>query len=233
MHESNKSPEKIVHESTKSPKKLETAAVVVSTAIIKLVEPVDDTVVAEKLPSKSGVFLRLKKRSRGSRKSSDVGSKFSPSNVRKPQLSHQGVIFREVPVPVSPLSKKRRAEDVANHISKKKKRQRKLKLNSILQSQADLGSNSSVTHLDVDNMLKTFEGKVVSKVSGMVRDSEIRLLERIDHNDQNDELRVNSLNSMFKEEVKEFKNVVKERHVLFVQDVKKVREDVNLQIQEL
>ncbi|CAH1448722.1 unnamed protein product [Lactuca virosa] len=126
VHESKKSLEKIVHESTKSPKKPEMAEVNVSTVVIKPVEPVDDTVVAEKIPSKTGVFRRLKKRSRGSRKSSDGGSKFSPSNVRKPQLSHQGVIFREVPALVSPLSKKRRAEDVAKHISKKKKRQRKL-----------------------------------------------------------------------------------------------------------
>ncbi|CAH1428483.1 unnamed protein product [Lactuca virosa] len=82
-------------------------------------------------------------------------------------------------------------------------------------------------------MLKTFEAKVVSKVCGMVRDSEIRLLEKVDHNDQNNELRVNSLTSMFRGEVNEFKHLVKERHVLFVQDVKKVREDVNLQLQEL
>ncbi|CAH1446808.1 unnamed protein product [Lactuca virosa] len=116
MHESKKSPEKIVHGSTKSPKKPETAEVNVSTVVIELVEPVDDAVVAEKIPSKSGVFRRLKKRTRGSRKS-------SPSNVRKPQLSHQGFIFREVPAPVSPLSKKRRAEDVAKHISKKNTRQ--------------------------------------------------------------------------------------------------------------
>ncbi|CAH1436121.1 unnamed protein product [Lactuca virosa] len=123
VHETKKSPEKHVHESKLSPKKPE---VNVSTVVIKPVEPVDDTLVKEKIPSKSGVFRRLKKRTRGSRKSSDGLFKSSPSNVRKPQLSHQGVIFREVPAPVSPLSKKRRAEDVAKHISKKKKRQRKL-----------------------------------------------------------------------------------------------------------
>ncbi|CAH1412124.1 unnamed protein product [Lactuca virosa] len=142
----------------KFPKKPETAEVNVSTVVIKPVEPVDDTVVAEKIPSKSGVFRRLKNRTRGSRKSSDGVLKSSPSNVRKPQLSHQWVIFLEVPAPVSPLSKKHIAEDVAKHILKKKKMQRKL----------------------------------------------IRLLEKVDHNDQNDELRVNSLTSMFRGEVKEF-----------------------------
>lgn len=34
-------------------------------------------------------------------------------------------------------------------------------------------------------------------------------------------------------EVTKFKRMAKERHVLFVQDVKKVREDVNFKIQEL
>ncbi|CAH1433087.1 unnamed protein product [Lactuca virosa] len=127
VHETRKSREKNVHESKQSPKKPEQPEVNVSTVIIKPVEPVDDTLVKEKIPSKSGVFRRLKKRNRGSRKSSDGSFKSSPSNVRIPQLSHQGVIFREVPALVSPLSKKRRAEDVAKHISKKKKRQRKLR----------------------------------------------------------------------------------------------------------
>ncbi|CAH1435734.1 unnamed protein product [Lactuca virosa] len=95
------------------------AGVNVSTDVIKPVEHIDDTTVAEKIHSKASVFRKLKKRNRGSRKS-------SPSNVRKPQLSHQGVIFREVPAPVSPQSNERRAEDVAKCISKKKKRQQKL-----------------------------------------------------------------------------------------------------------
>ncbi|CAI9302133.1 unnamed protein product [Lactuca saligna] len=59
------------------------------------------------------------------------------------------------------------------------------KLNSILQSLADLGGVNSVTSLKVDDALK------------------------------------------------ELKLVAKERHVLFVQDVKKVREDVNYILQEL
>ncbi|CAH1428266.1 unnamed protein product [Lactuca virosa] len=100
VHENKKSPVQHVHESKLSPKKPGTAKVNVSTVVIKPVEPVDDTIVTEKIPSKSGVFRRLKKRSRGSRKSSDDFLKSSPSNVRKPQLSHQGVIFREIPAPV-------------------------------------------------------------------------------------------------------------------------------------
>ncbi|CAI9286562.1 unnamed protein product [Lactuca saligna] len=42
--------------------------------------------------------------------------------VCKPQVSHQGVIFRDILAPASPSSKKRRATDMAKHISKKKKK---------------------------------------------------------------------------------------------------------------
>ena len=55
----------------------------------------------------------------------------------------------------------------------------------------------------------------------------------MDSNDKTNELRVKSQSLNFKEEVRDFKRVAKERHVFFVQDVTKVREDVNLKIQEL
>ncbi|CAI9293616.1 unnamed protein product [Lactuca saligna] len=42
--------------------------------------------------------------------------------VRKPQVSHQGVIFRDILAPASPSSKKRRATDMAKHLLKKKKK---------------------------------------------------------------------------------------------------------------
>ncbi|CAI9265554.1 unnamed protein product [Lactuca saligna] len=77
------------------------------------------------------------------------------------------------------------------------------------------------------------EAEVVSKVLGMVRDSKSRISEKIDHHDQNNELRVNSQSSTFLGEVKTLNQMVKERHILLVQDVKKVREDINLQIREL
>ena len=40
--------------------------------------------------------------------------------VPKTQVSHQGVIFREVPAPISPSTKKRMAADMAKHISQKR-----------------------------------------------------------------------------------------------------------------
>ncbi|CAI9262042.1 unnamed protein product [Lactuca saligna] len=107
------------------------------------------------------------------------------------------------------------------------------KLNSILQSQADLGGGNSMTSLEVDGLLKLREWRITSKVSGMIKDSESRLLEKIDICDHSNEMRVNSHKSTFEGDLKELKLVAKERHVLFVQDVKKVREDVNFKLQEL
>ncbi|CAI9260639.1 unnamed protein product [Lactuca saligna] len=50
--------------------------------------------------------------------------------VRKPQVTHQGLLFREIPTPASPSSKKRRATDMAKHISKKKKKKSKMIISS-------------------------------------------------------------------------------------------------------
>ncbi|CAI9271573.1 unnamed protein product [Lactuca saligna] len=78
---------------------------------------VEETQEKETIPSKTRVFHRFKMKSR----------KSSPQVVRKPQHTHQGVLFREVPAPVFPSSKKRRAEDVAKQLTqKKKKKSRKL-----------------------------------------------------------------------------------------------------------
>ncbi|CAI9298714.1 unnamed protein product [Lactuca saligna] len=106
------------------------------------------------------------------------------------------------------------------------------KLNSILQSQAHVGS-VGVTSLEVDSFMKLMEGRVISKASGLIRDSKSRVLEKIDQNHASTENRINSQNVDFVREVKDLKMVTKERNVLFVQEVKKVREDVNPQIREL
>ncbi|CAI9277319.1 unnamed protein product [Lactuca saligna] len=106
------------------------------------------------------------------------------------------------------------------------------KLNSILQSQADVGS-VGVTSLEVDSLMKLMEGRVISKASRLIKDSESRVLEKVDQHHASTENRINSQNADFVREVKDLKMVTKERNVLFVQEVKKVREDVNLQIREL
>ncbi|CAI9283581.1 unnamed protein product [Lactuca saligna] len=106
------------------------------------------------------------------------------------------------------------------------------KLNSILQSQADVGS-AGITIMEVDSIIKELESRMILKASGLIRDSESHILEKTDQNDSSTENRINSLRYDFLKEVKDLKTVTKERHVLFVQEVKKVREDVNMQIHEL
>ncbi|CAI9293890.1 unnamed protein product [Lactuca saligna] len=78
---------------------------------------IPDTQVTEKevIPSKTGVFRRIKLKLKSKRRSSRTNV------VRKPQVSHQKVIFREIPAPASPSSKKKMAADMAKHISEKKK----------------------------------------------------------------------------------------------------------------
>ncbi|CAI9283912.1 unnamed protein product [Lactuca saligna] len=67
----------------------------------------------------------------------------------------------------------------------------------------------------------------------MIKDFEARVLEKVDLNDQTNDNRMSSQRKDFLHEVKELKAVTREWHVLYVQEVKKVREDVNLQIEEL
>ena len=81
------------------------------------------------------------------------------------------------------------------------------KLNSILKFQADSGLKHSVSGIKVDVMLKAVEH---------------RLQHKIDVNDKNNELRLKAQNYLYTSSLKELRNVAKERHVLFVQDVKKV-----------
>ncbi|CAI9286377.1 unnamed protein product [Lactuca saligna] len=81
--------------------------------------------------------------------------------------------------------------------------------------------------------MKAFEARIVSKVSGMIKDIESKILEKVDQSDHTTELRINSFNTKYVGAVKELTNVQKERHTLFVMDVKKLREDVNLKLQEL
>ena len=67
----------------------------------------------------------------------------------------------------------------------------------------------------------------------MIKGAEKRIMEKVDQSDKNNELRVQAQGHNFTSAVQDLKAATKERHVLFVQDVKKVREDVNFKIQEL
>ncbi|CAI9263005.1 unnamed protein product [Lactuca saligna] len=247
------------------------------TKLVPMIEPeldqpklvVSDTQVIENkiIPSKTGVFKHIKMKSKTKRRS--LGTKM----VLKPQVSHQGIIFTEVPAPVSPSTKKRMVADMAKHISQKKKRKLIISSDStaddtevipetpeatlILDSSTVgtnviMGENNSKTAdqgislspqitpivpiastTDSPTFQHVFESKVINKVSGMIRDAEGRLLEKVDSIDQLNDLCTTSQHQDFLHEVKYLKLITKERHVLFVQEVKKVREDVNLQIHEL
>ncbi|CAI9295064.1 unnamed protein product [Lactuca saligna] len=90
----------------------------------KHVKPDTDELSKEIVPSITGVFKCLKKKAHRSQKYHERFSSFSPSMVRKPHVTWKVLVIREVPVPVSPSSKKRRAEDVAKHISMKSKKRK-------------------------------------------------------------------------------------------------------------
>ena len=62
---------------------------------------------------------------------------------------------------------------------------------------------------------------------------EHRLQHQLDVNDKNNELWIKAQGDLYNSSLKELRNVTKERHVLFIQDVKKVWEDVNLKPEEL
>ncbi|CAI9290648.1 unnamed protein product [Lactuca saligna] len=87
---------------------------------------------------------------------------------------------------------------------------------NVIMGEGDLSNNSTST-----------------RVSCTIKDSESRILEKVDHADQTLELRINSFNSKYVGVVKELNNIQKEGHTLFVMGVKKVREDVNLKLQVL
>lgn len=74
---------------------------------------------------------------------------------------------------------------------------------------------------------------MVTKCPGSIQESEAHIMEKLDQKDKTNELRVKSQSLNFLGEVKDFIRLTKEWHVLFVQDVKKVREDVNFQNREL
>lgn len=89
----------------------------VSVEETKTIEPGDNSQEKVVIPSKTGVFRHIKVKSKHSRRSP------TPNVVRKQHVTHQGVLIREIPAPVSPSSKKRRAEDMEKHISQRKKKQ--------------------------------------------------------------------------------------------------------------
>ncbi|CAI9282806.1 unnamed protein product [Lactuca saligna] len=74
---------------------------------------------------------------------------------------------------------------------------------------------------------------VVRVVYVMFKFQEHRLRDELEHIDRHNENRVKAQSSSFNLKLKELKDVEKEKHLLYVQVVKKVREDVNLKLENL
>lgn len=109
--------------SSKSQKKVVEENVVVTVEATQVNEPiVEETQEKVVIPSKTGMFRRIKMKSTHKRKSP------AKKLIRKHQISHQGVLIREVPIPVSLGSKKRAAEDMAKHLAQGKKRRKTRKI---------------------------------------------------------------------------------------------------------
>lgn len=89
------------------------------------------------------------------------------------------------------------------------------KLFSLLQLQAAAGSRHNVIGIEVDVMLKT---------------QELWLKTMLDQMEKNNELPVKFQIDSFNHGVKDLRVVSKEHHILFVQAIKKVQEDVNLKL---
>ncbi|CAI9294570.1 unnamed protein product [Lactuca saligna] len=114
--------------SSKSPKK-QTENVEVTVDETHVIEPImEETQENVIIPSKTRMFRRIKMKSTHKRKSS------SQTMVRKTQITHQGVLIRELLVPVSPGSKKRVAEDIAKHLSQPKKKKKTKKTRKLVLS---------------------------------------------------------------------------------------------------
>lgn len=92
------------------------------------------------------------------------------------------------------------------------------KLNSLLQVQADAGSWNNVSGIEVDVMLKA---------------QEFRLRTIMGHIETKHEERLKRQSDSYNHDVKSLKAIAKERHILFIEVVKKVKEDVNFKIEEI
>ena len=67
----------------------------------------------------------------------------------------------------------------------------------------------------------------------MLKAQEHRIQDKLDRIDKNNELRVKAQSEHFNRALRALKDVAKERHVLYIQDVKTICENVNLKLHEL
>lgn len=67
----------------------------------------------------------------------------------------------------------------------------------------------------------------------MLKAQELQLKEMMDRIDKNNKMCVKLQSESFNHEVKDMREISKERHIFFGEAVKKVREDVNFKIEEI
>ncbi|CAI9289627.1 unnamed protein product [Lactuca saligna] len=129
-----KESKKQAKESPSTLEQVENVVKVTSIKVVKSAQPskeihkliVDESFspMSEVMPSKSGILKLLKKMAHWPRHSSDRSSSFSPKVglqiTRKFQINRKGVVIREIPTPVSLVSKKQRAGDMAKKLVKRK-----------------------------------------------------------------------------------------------------------------
>lgn len=71
------------------------------------------------------------------------------------------------------------------------------------------------------------------EVDLMLKAQELQLKEMMDRIDKNNKMCVKLQSESFNHEVKDMREISKERHIFFGEAVKKVREDVNFKIEEI
>ncbi|CAH1428349.1 unnamed protein product [Lactuca virosa] len=76
----------------------------------------------ELIPWKTGLLRRFMKLVHRPSNSPERSDTFSPKFTTKHHVTSKGVMIREVPVPVSPTSKKRVAKDISKKISSKRRK---------------------------------------------------------------------------------------------------------------
>ncbi|CAI9286170.1 unnamed protein product [Lactuca saligna] len=89
-------------------------------------------------------------------------------------------------------------------------------MNSLLQLQADIGSRYTVSGIEFDVLLKSQEHRLIKIMEKIETKHEEHLKHHADS---------------FQYEGKELRVVAKEIHILFLEEVKKVKDDVNIKVE--
>ncbi|CAI9266780.1 unnamed protein product [Lactuca saligna] len=140
----------------------------------------------------------------------DTSPQEGPKTINDDETDYGGFVGSFASIEFDPNE-----EDVPDHMLMSGKQFKILnrKLNSLLQLQVYGGGKDSVSGIEVDVMLKAQEHCIQDKLDQIYKNNELR-----------DKSKFESFNGA----LRALKDVAKERHVMYVQDVKTIRENVNL-----